>query len=220
MKNYPIMFDLDGTLFQAHILSLPAYKGAFADLFQRGLVMKEPTDQEITGVYGMTDAEIWQKLLPGAPEELRQEASRLYLQLELARMEEGAGDTYPRALETLARLVEKGHPLFVVSNGGEIYVKEVCRLFGLARHLKGIYSAGEFATRSKDQLLARAIQDHNLPKGLMVGDRSSDIAAGKANGFVTVGCTYGYSHRRELAGADYLIDSIEQIVALAGRELF
>jgi phosphoglycolate phosphatase-like HAD superfamily hydrolase len=220
MNNYPIMFDLDGTLFQAHILSLPAYKGAFTSLFQRGLVVKEPTDQEITGIYGMTDAEIWQKLLPGASEELRQEASRLYFQLELERMEEGAGEIYPRALETLAQLAERGHPLYVVSNGGEMYVKEVCIGFGLSRHLKGIYSAGEFATRSKDQLLTRAIQDHNLPRGLMVGDRCSDIAAGKANGFVTVGCTYGYSHRQELADADYLIDSIEEIVALAGRELF
>jgi len=36
----------------------------------------------------------------------------------------------------------------------------------------------------------------------MIGDRASDIAAGRANHMLTIGCTYGYAAPGELDQAD------------------
>ena len=56
---------------------------------------------------------------------------------------------------------------------------------------------------------------------VMVGDRYYDIEGGKAVGLDTAGVLYGYGDRNELsdAGADYLLDNVEDIAALLGGRL-
>jgi adenosylhomocysteine nucleosidase len=39
----------------------------------------------------------------------------------------------------------------------------------------------------------------------MIGDRFSDIEAGKQNGLTTIGCHFGFGHQSEIAEADYHI---------------
>ena len=47
----------------------------------------------------------------------------------------------------------------------------------------------------------------------MVGDRSFDILGGKQYGLVTVGVSFGYAKEGELeeAGADYVVDTVEEL---------
>ena len=49
----------------------------------------------------------------------------------------------------------------------------------------------------------------------MVGDSINDIAAGKGAGVITVGCDFGYGDEEELAGADYRVGSIADVLAIA-----
>ena len=51
-------------------------------------------------------------------------------------------------------------------------------------------------------------------RAVMIGDTAADIGAGKAAGTVTVGVTYGYGSREEVAGAgpDLLIDSAAELL--------
>ncbi len=48
---------------------------------------------------------------------------------------------------------------------------------------------------------------------VMVGDRNFDIFGGKRYGLVTVGVTFGYAKEGELeeAGADYVVDTVEEL---------
>jgi phosphoglycolate phosphatase len=214
----PLMFDLDGTLFQAHKLSLTAYGRTFEKLLNQGLCPEMPRESVLKKTYGMTEKEIWTMLLPSASPEVQKMAARWTEQGELENLRQGQGELYPRALATLQELKARGHGLYIVSNGGRDYVKAVCDAFCLTPLLSGIYSAGQYGTDSKSQLLELAVRREHLNPGMMIGDRGSDVAAGKDNGFMTVGCCYGYGHRDELQGADFLIDDISQVVAVVSRE--
>ncbi|MNO07071.1 bifunctional 5'-methylthioadenosine/S-adenosylhomocysteine nucleosidase/phosphatase [compost metagenome] len=49
----------------------------------------------------------------------------------------------------------------------------------------------------------------------MVGDRSSDVEAGKKNGHTVIGCAYaGFGDGTELAGADVLITNFNELLEL------
>ena len=47
----------------------------------------------------------------------------------------------------------------------------------------------------------------------MVGDRKHDVIGARENGIACVGVTYGYGGREELekAGADEIVDTIEEL---------
>ena len=50
----------------------------------------------------------------------------------------------------------------------------------------------------------------------MVGDREHDIIGAKINGLSSIGVLYGYGSRQELsqAGADYLAETVEDILTI------
>jgi phosphoglycolate phosphatase len=50
----------------------------------------------------------------------------------------------------------------------------------------------------------------------MIGDREHDVVGAKTNCIFSIGVTYGYGSREELAnaGADAICDSPEEILAL------
>ncbi|MFC2146314.1 HAD hydrolase-like protein [Acidobacteriota bacterium] len=52
---------------------------------------------------------------------------------------------------------------------------------------------------------------------MMVGDRSHDILGAKKNGVYSLGVTYGYGTKEELvgSGADYIVDSPQEIMEIA-----
>ena len=123
---------------------------------------------------------------------------------------------YPYVEDTLRKLKEGGARLFVASNGLEAYVKGVAEHHNIAAMFDGIYSAGEYGTASKVELVARLIKDHGLAGQTvwMVGDRSSDVEAGRGNGLKTVGCAYAkYGKASELERADVLISDFRELLA-------
>ncbi|MNP82256.1 bifunctional 5'-methylthioadenosine/S-adenosylhomocysteine nucleosidase/phosphatase [compost metagenome] len=55
----------------------------------------------------------------------------------------------------------------------------------------------------------------------MVGDRSSDVEAGKQNGQSVIGCAYaGFGAETELVGADVLISSFDELIQLYDEAIF
>jgi phosphoglycolate phosphatase len=51
-----------------------------------------------------------------------------------------------------------------------------------------------------------------------VGDSDFDIQAGKGAGVRTVAVTYGFRGRESLTGADFLIDSMAQLLTLIEKQ--
>ncbi|CAM3741908.1 HAD family hydrolase [Cohnella lubricantis] len=213
-----VLFDLDGTLFRTETLLETVHRRVFETLREEGLyTSEEPPVERLLGSLGMLLEHIWQRVMPDGSPEAHERANELLLRYEIEELEKGIGELYPGVPETLRKLRERGIRLFVASNGLEQYVKEVPRLRGIADLFEGFYSAGEYATQTKAELVRILLEKHGVRSAWMVGDRSSDVEAGKQNGLFVVGCDYaGFRREGELDGADALIGSfadLEQLIA-------
>lgn len=114
-------------------------------------------------------------------------------------------EIYPGIPPVLQSLHNDGFALYVVTSKPKVYAERIIRHFGLGAHFVGVFGPdldGRFD--DKTELIA-----HMLTQGIgppsrvaMIGDRASDILAGKANGTRTVAVTYGFGSAKELADAE------------------
>ncbi len=215
-----IVFDLDGTLFFTETVALPAYYQAFDRLRREGLTdVSTPPDDVLNGSYGYTARQIWERLLPGHGAEARDKASQYVGSYEIEALESGRGRLYAEVASTLPLLTEQGYCLAMASNGAQEYVDTVLRTCGIAQHFQVAAAASAYKTTDKADLVrivlaeleSRAGSSARLSTGFMVGDRSSDVAAGRKNGLITVGCTYGYGGPEELAGCDVHLSRFSEL---------
>lgn len=209
-----MLFDLDGTLFRTETILIPAYHRVFEQLRKEGLFTGDtPPEERILGSLGLLLEHIWQRVMPEAPLAAHSRANDLLLEYQLAELRQGRGELYPGVEPTLTELSRRGIKLFVASNGLEAYVKGVIESTGLAPLFEGLYSAGEYRTRSKTDLVRLALETHRIGSAWMVGDRSSDVEAGKGNGLVVVACDYaGFRQPGELDGADIRIREFSRLL--------
>lgn len=216
VKPEAMIFDMDGTLFQTETLLLPAYHKLFDILREEGHHSGEtPDEQLMLGSLGMLLEDIWKRVLPEGTPEAHKRADELLLQLELEGLQSPDAVLYPGVVETLEELKRCGVRLFVASNGLEHYVKGICEARGMGSLFEGLYSAGEHGTASKVDLVALLLKNHGIEKAWMVGDRSSDVEAGKKNGQTVIGCQYaGFGKEQELKGSDAIITSFPELLEL------
>ncbi|WP_281890959.1 HAD family hydrolase [Paenibacillus sp. YYML68] len=211
-----MIFDVDGTLFRTETLLLPAYHAAFEQLRAEGLFRGEtPPERYIIGSLGMLLEHIWEQVLPEYGRDVHRRADELLLKLQLEGLRRGEGELYEGVAETLRALKERGIRLFTASNGLEAYVKGVIGYQGLEPLFEpeGLYSAGQHRTRSKVDLVRLLLDRFGIQEAWMVGDRSSDVEAGRGNGLFVVGCDYaGFRKQGELAGADVRIQSFSELL--------
>ncbi|MCE5171274.1 HAD hydrolase-like protein [Paenibacillus profundus] len=211
-----MIFDMDGTLFRTETLLIPAYHRLFDQLRSEGLFEgPTPPEELILSSLGMLLEAIWKRVMPDASDEARQRADDLLLEYELAGLTEGHSELYPQVRETLSELHKAGVKLFVASNGLEDYVQGVSDAHCLTELFTGIYSAGGRQTSTKVELVQLLLQEHNIASAWMVGDRSSDVEAGKGNELTVIGCQYaGFGREEELQGSDCFIYQFEELLEL------
>ncbi|MFD0672956.1 HAD family hydrolase [Cohnella sp. GCM10027633] len=211
-----MIFDLDGTLFQTETLLGPVHRRLFAQLHAEGLYGAEaPPIDRLLGSLGMLLSDIWKQVMPDGSPEAHERANELMLQYELEELSGGVGHLYPGVAETLTELHRRGVRLFIASNGLEPYVKGVPAGRGIGQLFEAMYSAGEFATASKVDLVRLLLDKYEIESAWMVGDRSSDVEAGKENGLFVVGCDYaGFKREGELDGSDAVIGAIPELLEL------
>ncbi|MCQ4086922.1 HAD hydrolase-like protein [Saccharibacillus sp. JS10] len=215
-KPEAMIFDMDGTLFQTETILLPAYHQMFDILRAEGLHEGEtPPESLILGGLGMLLEDIWKLVIPNADEKVHNRANELLLELQLEVLKSGEPLLYPDVKRTLEQLRDRGVRLFVASNGLEGYVKGVSAQLGLEELFESQYSAGEYQTATKVLLVEKLLETHNVKSAWMVGDRSSDVQAGRGNGLGVIGCAYAeFGANQELEDADVLIADFNQLIDL------
>lgn len=215
-KPEAIIFDMDGTLFKTETLLIPVHHQVFEQLRQEKLFEgPTPPAELMLSCLGMLLEDIWKKVIPDSSEAVHRRADELLLKFELAGLNTHQTELYPGVANTLTRLREQGVRLFVASNGLEHYVKGVAEAHGIVDLFEGLYSAGQYQTESKTELVELLLKRHGINRAWMVGDRSSDVEAGKRNNQTVIGCAYaGFGHDRELEGSDILISSFEELLKL------
>lgn len=121
---------------------------------------------------------------------------------------------YDGVVETLARFSDK--KLAIVSNKPEEFTNKILNGLGIAKHFD-IVLGPESVRRQKpdpesNQMIARAF---GVAPGRFctVGDRSTDVDAGRAAGMMTVGVTYGLGDAAEVrkSGPDVILDQINKL---------
>ncbi|WP_281267796.1 HAD family hydrolase [Sulfoacidibacillus thermotolerans] len=61
-----------------------------------------------------------------------------------------------------------------------------------------------------------ACKDIAHEQGFMVGDRLTDVEAGRQNGLYVIGCAFGFAQAEEFAGADRIVKKFSEILTMSG----
>jgi phosphoglycolate phosphatase len=211
-----IIFDLDGTLTDSKpgILSC----------------LRQVIDARNLGDCGQLDrfvgppVEAWAvDLLSDSTEEDRAAFAREYRSC-YDREGWSNNSVFPGIRELLTQLRAQGFPLFVCTSKHQHHAIRILDKFDLSHFFTAIYGDKlDYPDHSKPKLLARLLADNSLSgnNAWMIGDRSFDFDAARANNVKTIAAAWGYGTAEEYATANTLAPSPADILALllpaAGR---
>lgn len=210
-----LIFDLDGTLFQAHTVSIPAVQEVFA-----AFGLSVPPAEEVLPFFGRPGTEWHPWLRSQCPPERADALVAAVDRRELDLIAE-RGRLYPGTHEALAALREIAAQTAICSNGPEEYVRRVLQ----SQDVAGFFDVVRYRTpddTGKPQMVAELLGHVGARPALVIGDRWDDIAAAHENGLRAIGAGYGYGPLEELAEADVLAREVGELPGLVeemlGRE--
>ena len=179
-----VVFDLDGTLNQAHTFSVPAIQ-----LVQKKLGYQVQSFEKITGLYGAAEVEFINALFPSAPHQIFQAYKDLVPAAEIKYMSNAKA--YDGCYEMLCALKKKGYLTAVCSNARLPYIERVLNAFGLRDTIDFLRPLNDELSH-KQYTLQKLIEDIHPACTVMVGDTSYDKSAADYNQIPFIGCLYGY----------------------------
>lgn len=206
-----VFFDYDGTIHESIKIYAPAFRKAYEYLVENQYIEERQwSEKEISYWLGFSSKDMWKQFMPGLDEGIRDRASEIIGKEMLQQLSRGKAILYDGAMDVLKYLKDKGYKLVFISNCG-IYYKEMARKsFNLDEYFEEMVCSEEYSYIPKYEILSK-IKDNFNEDMVIIGDRIQDIEAGIKNNIVTIGCKYGYGNDKELAKADYIIESIIDI---------
>ena len=207
-----LLLDLDGTLSDNFAGISASIRHALA-----ALAAAPVDDATLRGCVGPPLRETFARIIDGADDALVERAIDAYRERygELGWQENVA---YPGVGEALESLARRGARLFVCTAKAEPYARRIIAHFGFDAFIERVYGADLAGTLDdKRKLLAHLIASEGLdPRDCtMVGDRHHDIRAARSNATGAIGVLWGYGSREELADADRLLETPDQLATLA-----
>ena len=211
-KDY-ILFDLDGTLTDPKEGITKSVQHALEhfgiqtdDLDSLTPFIGPPLRDSFKRYYGFSDEQAWEGV----------QAYREYFSVRgWVQNKE-----YPGIKEMLEALKEAGRVLLVATSKPEEFAKKILDHFDMAEYFDFIGGANMDETRVRKGDVIRYVLEENqiteLDKVVMIGDREHDIIGAKENSIDSIGVLYGYGDREELsvAGADWIVDTVEELGSL------
>ncbi len=119
----------------------------------------------------------------------------------------------------LDKLHKHGKKMFIATTKPTVFAEKVADRFDFSRYFLEIVGSELDGRRTKkDEVIKTVFNRHDLQKhrSIMIGDRLYDIVGAKKNGIDSIGVGYGFGSRKELedAGADFYVDTIEELQTL------
>lgn len=208
-SNALVIFDIDGTLLRAELVTVPALEQTF-----REFGIPAPDTGVIYSLFGapVEEYEAWLAAhAPGREKAFVEAANRRELELIGA-----SGRLYDGVEAMLVALTRRGHVLATCSNGSVAYVNEALDAHGLRPYFRIVRCIGQ-GFDGKPAMVRDILDAVALRPAVVVGDRRSDVEAAHANGLLAIGATYGFGGRDELAEADALIHSVAELPGVLDR---
>ena len=209
MGNFPydaVVFDLDGTLFDAEEGIVSSVRKAMEEM---GLAI--PQGAELRQVVGPPLRYSFHDLL-NVPAERLDEAADRY-----ARIFRSEGMyryfVYPGIRTLLRVLKENGIYVALASSKPWDLCEHILQVYGLRHYFdRVIGETDSHAKLGKPEMIRRALPEH-YRRAAMVGDRLYDMEGAKAAGVDGIGAVYGCGSEEELrkAGADRLVSDADAL---------
>ncbi len=212
----PILFDLDGTVWDSAPGIIGCMEATLADL-----ELPVPPSKTLRAFLGPPLLDMLAQL--GVPAGRLDDARAVYRR-HYREHGEFECAVFPGMADLLDQLRSSGHILATATSKGVEPTERMLEYFGLRPRFDVVSAASMTATgHDKSEIVHRALAAVGGPRlgaiaGYMIGDRCYDIEAGSAAGLTTVGVGWGYAPAGELvdAGADHLVNTVEELAALLG----
>ncbi|MCX6095100.1 MAG: HAD family hydrolase [Candidatus Bipolaricaulota bacterium] len=202
-----LIFDLDGTLYRTDSSFVPTMRRVYGEFR-----VPYPGDGAILAMVGETFGTFLDWLSPQGFAVDEAQLSARISELELISIRE-RGVLFDGVAETLRTLSEREHVLTLCTNGDRRYAEAVlgrCGILGMFQQLQTL----DGVPSTKAQRIAELRDLYPGHRAFVVGDRYHDVEAGRATGCTVVGAAYGYARNGELDGADHIIRSFSDLLAL------
>lgn len=206
-----IIFDMDGTLFQTDKILELALEETFKYLRSTNLWDKKTPIEEYREIMGVPLPVVWETLLPSHSNEIRRKANELFHKKLVENITKGNGALYPNAEEVLSYLKDHNCSLFIASNGQTEYLNAIVNYYHLDKWITETFSIQQIQSQNKTDLVSTILTKYNVGKGVVIGDRLSDINAAKSNGLIAIGCNFDFAQEDELSQADEIIDDLLEV---------
>lgn len=213
-----IFFDLDGTLTDPSEGITRCLEHAVT-----GMGAACPPRDELTRYIGPPLKESLRSLLPPADETQLVRAVDLYRErfVSVGMYENRVFDGIADLLSNLERADDT---LWVVTSKPREYALRILHHFELDSFFLGVFgpSLRDYSV-TKGGLIGELLAEYTLnpEQSIMIGDRSYDGAGASEQGTYFVGVLWGFGSREELevAGADYLASSPDEIETIVRRKI-
>lgn len=201
-----IIFDIDGTLFQTLLVTVPAVQETCV-----AWGLPEPDSEKICSFIGrpVEEYEAWLASLANDGDGARLVEACNAHELDLIG---SAGLLFPGVRDTLKRLRRDSYALAISSNGPDAYVDRFLDAHNMRPHFDVIRTRGTRYS-GKEEMVRDIMRVVAARPVVVVGDRVDDVESAHANGALAVGVTYGFGSRRELGKADAIVESATEIGA-------
>ena len=132
-------------------------------------------------------------------------------------------------IEDMLKELKDGKKVLAVASSKPIgFVRDILNYFHIISYFDVIVGSELDGSRgTKEEVVEEALRQLGVceekisdkQRTVMIGDRKYDILGGKEHGLVTVGVSYGYAAENELekAGADYIVDTVQELKELLQR---
>ena len=200
-----IIFDLDGTLWNASKTAAKAWNLALYDIGFSNIVVTEKNIRDFSGIpLGV----LLETRFSNIPIDKRNEFIPVYAQYERAIMKEG-GIIFPGVKETLETLADN-RKLFIVSNCLEGYIENFLEYSKFSILFTGHKSSGRTG-KTKSENIQLIIQENCLKDSVYVGDTEFDQDACREAGIPFVYASYGFG---KVEKPEYYIERFPDILQL------
>lgn len=217
MATKLIIFDFDGTLGDTRRNIVRTMQMTIEEL---GLDAR--SEQQMAATIGLPLAGCFEALYPDSTEEVAQIYATTYRRLFDENMKTLVPQPFPTVVETLTALKEQGYTLAIASSRSHASLARLVIDMGFADSITYLIGADDVAHAKPDPEPVLNILDtlgFTAAETLVVGDMAVDILMGSRAGAKTCGVTWGNGTRHELseAGADHIIERMEELIVLFQR---
>ena len=212
-----IVFDFDGTLGDTRHYIVTTMQMTIAELGLSGR-----TDDECASKIGLPLDGCFEALYPDEAKDTIQLCAETYRRIFQENLLTMKPQVFPKVKETLSMLKEQGYTLTIASSRWHKSLSELTHDLDIAEFISYLVGADDVEKAKPNPepvIKTLAAMGADASQTLVVGDMNVDILMGLNAGAMTCGVTYGNGTRKELedAGADYIINSIDELIEITNR---